>query len=215
MAQHYQAIIFDFDNCLCDSREPGESLFAPAFDAIEKANDGHVPEDRLRAAFDECWYTSFDLVAKKYEFSRAMFDAGFEAFGRLRVERPLQGYPDVALVRQIPLDKYLVTSGFKRLQDSKVQALGAGPWFRKVVVDAVDLPGHRGKQAIFEELIAEGGYEPARVLAVGDNPISELDAGRKLGMRTVQTLRPGVKRGEADFHIRGFDELIALLRRSP
>lgn len=213
MAQHYQAVIFDFDNCLCDSREPGEALFAPAFDAIARANDGHLPQERLRAAFEECWYTSFDLVAKRHGFSRAMFEAGFEAFRRLRVDAPLRGYPDLALLERIGIDKYLVTSGFRQLQDSKIEALGIAAMFRKVVVDAVDVQPHRGKQAVFEELLAESGYEPARVVAVGDNPLSELDAGRRLGMRTVQTLRPGVKRGEADAHVRGLDELLALLER--
>ena len=211
MAQHYQAIVFDLDNCLCDSREPGEELFAPAFAAIEKANAGHVPSERLKAAFEECWYTSFDLVAKRHGFTQRMYEAGFQAFSRLEVTKPLKGYPDLNVLQRLSLDKYLVTSGFRRLQQSKVRALDIGGWFTKVVIDAVDRQPHVGKQRVFEDILAERGYEPSRVLAVGDNPISELEAGRRLGMVTVQTLRPGVKQDEADHHIRSFEELVALV----
>ena len=213
MGQTYQAVILDLDNCICDAREPGGDLFAPAFDAICRANDGQVPEDRLQAAFGECWFTSFDVVARRYGFSKDMYDAGFAVFSRLEGRKPLFGYPDVPVLSGITIDKYLVTTGFRRLQDSKVRALGISPWFRKVVIDAVDLPPHRGKQAIFADLLAEGGYEPARVLAVGDNPVSELAAGKALGMVTVQTLRRGVEKAEADFHIRSFEELAELIRR--
>jgi len=50
------------------------------------------------------------------------------------------------------------------------------------------------------------------MLIVGDNPDSELAAGRKLCIRTVQTLRPDVPRDpEAAHHISTFHELPALL----
>jgi putative hydrolase of the HAD superfamily len=213
MGQPYQAVILDLDNCICDAREPGADLFAPAFDAICSANNGHVPDDRLQAAFGECWFTSFDLVARRYGFTKEMYEAGFAVFSRLEGQKPLHGYADLPVLPGLSIDKYLVTTGFRRLQDSKVRALGIAPWFRKVVIDAVDVPPHRGKQAIFADLLAEGGYEPDRVLAVGDNPLSELAAGKALGMVTVQTLRPRVQEAQADFHIRSFDALAELIRR--
>lgn len=38
------------------------------------------------------------------------------------------------------------------------------------------------------------------VLVVGDNPDSEIEAGNRLGLRTVQVLRPGVPRGNNATH---------------
>ena len=43
-------------------------MFAPAFAAIRAANDGSVPEEKLRAAFAECWRVAFEAVADKYGF---------------------------------------------------------------------------------------------------------------------------------------------------
>lgn len=67
-----KAIIFDLDSCLAAADEVGEQLFAPAFAAIRAANDGSVPEEKLRAAFAECWRGVFHAVTDKYGFTEAM-----------------------------------------------------------------------------------------------------------------------------------------------
>ncbi|MFQ3616473.1 MAG: HAD hydrolase-like protein [Cyanobacteriota bacterium] len=55
---------------------------------------------------------------------------------------------------------------------------------------------------------------PAEVLVVGDNPDSELAAGNRLGICTVQTLRPGVEKSKlATHHIHTLGELKALVNR--
>jgi putative hydrolase of the HAD superfamily len=49
-------------------------------------------------------------------------------------------------------------------------------------------------------------------MVVGDNPDSEIVAGNRLGMKTVQVLRPGVPRGDnATAHINSLNELGELL----
>ncbi len=39
-----------------------------------------VPEERLRAAFAECWRVAFDAVADKYGFTEATRAAGWQVF---------------------------------------------------------------------------------------------------------------------------------------
>jgi len=49
---------------------------------------------------------------------------------------------------------------------------------------------------------------PREVLVVGDNPDSEIAAGNKMGMATIQTLRPGGLASPAATHpIRTLAEL--------
>ena len=70
-----------------------------------------------------------------------------------------------------------------------------------------------GKEAIFRRILREYALQPRDALVIGDNPDSELAAGARIGIRTVQILRPGVERsGAADHHITGLAELSALLR---
>lgn len=200
--------IFDLDNCLCPATAAGPGLFAPAFDAIRRANRGVVDEETLELALRECWYTAFDLVAQLYGFSDEMVAAGRNAFAGIEITGPIEGYADLPLVQHLPLRRFLVTSGFLRLQKSKIERLDLDRCFDEVFIDAIDQPGHPGKQRIFERILEGAQCSPSDVLVIGDNPLSELTAGKNLGMVTVQTLRPGVRKSPiADHHIESFGEL--------
>lgn len=207
------AIVFDLDSCISAADEPGRELFQPAFSAIERTSrESHFDGD-LAGAFADMWRLPFDHVAKKRGFTPAMVEAGWSAFLKIEVATPMRGYGDLDELRALPVQRFLVTSGFRRLQESKIRALGIAPLFQQIVVDAIDEPGAKGKRIIIEGMIRDHGLDPARMLIVGDNADSELAAGRALGIRTVQTLRPGVPRDpNAAHHIGHFRELKALLQ---
>ncbi|PCC71602.1 putative hydrolase of the HAD superfamily [Nannocystis exedens] len=208
------AIIFDLDVCLARADEAGAQLYEPVFDAVRRANDGAVSDDDLERAFAESWRFPFDEVADRHRFTPAMRDAGFREFGRLEVTAPMRGYPDLHLLRTIPARRFLVTSGFRRLQESKVRALGIAGWFERVYIDAIDEPGPHGKEGVFRELLRAHELRADEVFVVGDNPDSEIAAGNRLGLTTVQILRPGVPRGPGAAHyVEGLAELDALVRR--
>jgi FMN phosphatase YigB (HAD superfamily) len=60
--------------------------------------------------------------------------------------------------------------------------------------------------------MAAAGLSSEEVIVVGDNPDSEIEVGNRLGIRTVQILRPEVPRGEnATHHIVTLTELKTLL----
>ena len=207
-----KAVIFDLDNCLAAATEVGEELFEPAFDAIRQANRGDVSDEALARAFADMWRTPFDRVAAQYGFSEAMLAAGWREFVALEVTRPMSGYGDLAVLAELPVQRFLVTSGFRRLQESKIRALNLAPLFTAFFVDAIDEPVRVGKQGFFERILRDYGLAPGEVLVVGDSAESEIAAGNRLGIRTVQTLRPGVPRADnATDHIRSLIELPGLL----
>jgi putative hydrolase of the HAD superfamily len=101
-----------------------------------------------------------------------------------------------------------VTSGFRKLQESKINLLGLNKLLDKIYVDALDAPNRIGKKGLFELIMREENFSADEVLIVGDNSDSEIAAGNQLGMRTVQTLRPGVPRGtNATFYVKDLNEL--------
>lgn len=207
-----KALIFDLDNCLASAREVGEELFAPAFEAIRQANRGTVPEQVLAQAFEDTWRHPLDWVAAKHGFSEAMRAAGWRVFVTLEVKRPMQGYGDLSVLTKLPALRFLVTSGFRRLQESKIKALKLAPLFNGIYVDAIDEPDRPGKQGFFERILKGQDLNSSQVLVVGDNADSEIAVGNRLGMKTVQTLRPGVPRAScATFHIQSLAELKGLL----
>jgi len=185
-------MVFDLDNCLASAKEPGESLFEPAFAAMRAANRGRVAEAQLAAAFADCWYHALDYVARKHHLPDDVFRAGWEAFREIMVRQPMRGYPDLEVLAELPVARFLVTSGFRRLQESKIAALGVRDLFDEVHVDAIDEPGRKGKEHLFRDIAERRGWQPAELLVVGDNADSEIAAGNALGMPTVQILRPGV-----------------------
>lgn len=187
-----RAVIFDLDNCLAPSDEPGRDLLEPVFRAVREANRGQLSKAELAAAFEDCWRYGFDKVAERHGFSREMRDAGWEAFAGLEVRVPLRGYGDLDVLPSLGDRRFLVTSGFRRLQESKVRALGIADAFDEVVIDALDEPGRLGKERVFAALLRRHRLDPMQVLVVGDDPESELTAARALGIRGVQIVRPGI-----------------------
>ena len=203
-----RAIIFDLDSCLSAADEVGRQLYEPVFRAIREANHGTLSNEELDEAFTDAWRIPFDVVAETHGFSPEMRDAGWRELSNLEIRTRMLGYPDLPAIWQLPVLRFLVTSGFRRLQESKVRALGFADRFTAIHIDAIDEPGKKGKQRIFEEILMEHHLSPSEVLVVGDNPNSEIDAGNRLGITTVQILREGVPRGtNAKRYIHTLDEL--------
>lgn len=141
-----EAIIFDLDRCLAEADEHPEIL-DPGFEAIRRANRGTLSEAELERALEECRRHPFHRVARERGFSDAMIEAGRRAFSRTVVRRPMTGYPDLPVLERLPGKKFLVTTGFRRLQESKIDALGVAPLFDGVHIDAIDDGRPRGKGA--------------------------------------------------------------------
>ena len=109
---------------------------------------------------------------------------------------------------------FLVTSGFRRLQESKIRALGFTSVFSAIYIDAVGEANRLGKEGLFQKILRDDELSRSEVLIVGDNPDSEIAAGNRLGIATVQILRPGVERAaNAKHFISGLRELRALIDR--
>ncbi|CAN5675031.1 hypothetical protein BH23GEM7_BH23GEM7_19340 [soil metagenome] len=209
-----RAVIFDLDNCLSPAEAVDRELYEPAFEAIRGANHGAVPDDVLQRALSAMWRHPLDWVAESYGFSPAMLSAGWAAFVEMEAAAPMHGYADLPVLASLPVLRFLVTSGFRRLQESKIQALGVEDLFTRIYIDALDEPGRKGKQALFEEIVRTHGLSADEVLVVGDSSHAEIEAGNRLGLPTVQILRPGVPRGtNATHYIESLGELPDLLGR--
>lgn len=186
-----RAIIFDLDNCLSAADEPGKGLLEPVLDAIRRANRSRLSGEAFAEAFADCWRHPLDFVAEKHGFPEDVLAAGWAVYAQLEVAVPMHGYGDLRTLADLPVLRFLVTSGFRRLQESKIKALGLKRFFTAVYVDAIDEADRKGKQRIFEGILSVYQPRPEEVLVVGDNPDSEIETGNRLGIRTVQVLRPG------------------------
>ncbi len=210
-----RAIIFDLDKCLAPPEEIGRAFFEPPIDAIRGANNGTLSDEAFETAIRDFWHLSYDDIATRHGFSPAMFRAGWKAYRSLRMPGPLRGYGDLDVLAEFRVPLFLVTTGFRDFQESKVDALGIRERFVEVIVDDIDGHVRLGKFRIFGELLDRNRWQPESMLVVGDNPESEIAAGNRLGMPTVQILRPGVSRdASARWHVGDLAELSEMLRTS-
>ena len=209
------AVILDLDNCLAPADEVGRELLEPMFAAIARANQGTVSSEELDAAFAECWRLPLDAVAQRYGFSPEMRAAGWMAGRLIAVTEPMRGYPDLGALSELSVLLFVVTTGFRRLQESKIEALRL-PNLTGAFVDAIDDSQRMGKEGLFREIAERHRLEAESVLVVGDNPESEIAAGNRLGMPTAQILRPGIERGRnATYYIHDLYELRRIVAGVP
>ena len=207
-----KAVIFDLDNCLAPATAVGLDLYEPAFEAVRRANRGALPPSRLQEAFADMWFHPLDWVAQRHGFSSEMRAAAWEVFLALEASRPMQGYADLPVLAELPVQRFLVTSGFRRLQQSKIRALGIERQFTAIFIDAIDEEPRIRKAGHFRHILQHYDLAPTEVLVVGDDASSEIDAGNRLGIATVQTVRPGVAVApSASFAVRSLAELRPLL----
>jgi FMN phosphatase YigB (HAD superfamily) len=188
-----RAAVFDLDHTLFDPRTLPGTLFRELEVRVRAAAAGVVPAAVLEAALEDAWRLPFDRVVAHHRLPEAVTIAWHDAVSAVEVTEPLAPYPDVhSGLEQLMLRRFLLTTGFRRLQESKLRQLGIASLFVAVYVDALDLPGPSGKRALLERLLVEHGLTPPEVVVLGDRADDELSAARALGMVAVQVLRPGV-----------------------
>jgi FMN phosphatase YigB (HAD superfamily) len=188
-----RAAVFDLDHTLFDPRTLPVTLFDSLAARVRAAAAGIVSDAVLDAALADAWRMPFDRVAARHQLPDVATVAWQEAASMVEVTEALTPYPDVrAGLEQLSLLRFLLTTGFRRLQESKLKQLGLAALFVTVYVDALDPPGPEGKRALLQRLIAEHGLTPPEVVVIGDRADDELAAAHTLGMVAVQVLRPGV-----------------------
>jgi putative hydrolase of the HAD superfamily len=209
-----RALIADLDNTLYPARSVPRCTVLPVLEAVRAANRAGslIPEDRLEEALDACWDHSFDQVARLYALPEPLRRAWALAVARIEVTEPLEAYPDVAMLWTLPLRLFLVTTGYRRFQESKIASLALLERFEAIYYDALEESSRAGKEELFRRLLAERQLEPMEVVVLGDSEESEIAAGLRLGLWTIQVLRERVRPAPtAHWRIQSLTELPELL----
>jgi putative hydrolase of the HAD superfamily len=180
-AMKKKAIIFDLDNTIFSVYSIGNTLFAPLFDLMEQDGTQWAHIDAIR---DEVMRRPFQQIAKDYRFSDELTRKSIDILKRLAYNAPIEPFEDYGLVRQLPIDKYLVTTGFRCMQQSKVDGMGLQHDFLEIhIVDPTT--SNQTKKEVFLDIVQRHGYAKEEVLIVGDDLHSEIKAAQELGIDAV------------------------------
>jgi putative hydrolase of the HAD superfamily len=128
-----RALILDLDNTIYPVNSIADKLFKDLFDLID--NDlGEQDKQAANKAKEELTRRPYQQVADEFGFSEELKSKGTELLRNLTYDEPMQAYKEYEDIRSIDIDKYLVTTGFTKLQLSKVKALNIRNDFKNVYV---------------------------------------------------------------------------------
>ncbi len=176
-----KAIILDLDNTIYPVPSIGNDLFASLFSLIEESGE-HTAD--IAAIKNEIMRKPFQLVAAQHQFSGELTKKGIDLLLNLTYEGPIEPFNDYQHMKHLACDKFLVTTGFLKLQQSKIRGMGIEQDFKEIhIVDPAT--SNKTKKDVFAEIIYRNKYQLAEVLVVGDDLHSEIKAAKELGIDTV------------------------------
>ncbi|MBO9200559.1 MULTISPECIES: HAD family hydrolase [Niastella] len=176
-----KAIIFDLDNTIFSVYSIGNALFAPLFELIEQ--DG-TQQQHMNNIRDEVMRRPFQQIANDYQFDEELATKSIKLLKQLVYNAPIEPFEDYALVKQLTIDKFLVTTGFLNMQQSKVDRMGLQNDFKEIhIVDPST--SNKTKKDVFEDIILRHQYAKEVVLVIGDDLNSEIKAAQELGIDAV------------------------------
>jgi FMN phosphatase YigB (HAD superfamily) len=195
-------VIFDLDDTLYDCfgqrvrvchRNAARAMVKAGLHATVEA----VYRERLRAFRQDPMLRHIDAeVCRKFNAGdpEAISHAAREAYfhcpvGELKLFRGT--LPLLRLLHRKGVRVFIVSFGEPNIQHAKAGALGleGNPLVERILY--ADRDKLLTKETAFRQIQMEVAVPPAEILVVGDRPMSEIRAGKELGMRTVR-----IRRGE-------------------
>jgi putative hydrolase of the HAD superfamily len=181
-----RALILDLDNTIYPVSSIADNLFGKLFRILDQyAGSINISDnERVNKIKDEMTRRPFQHIAYEFNLDDELRDKMIDVLKNMTYDLPMQPFEDYEHIRSIPLEKFLVTTGFIKLQMSKIKMLGIEQDFKTIhIVDPEvnDLT----KKDVFAEIMDTHNYSPDELLVIGDDPESEIKAARALGIDTV------------------------------
>jgi len=175
-----RALILDLDNTIYPVSSIADNLFGRLFALID-GESANLDESAVNNAKDELTRKPFQWVADKYHFSPELKTKGVQLLKDMSYDLPMQPFEEYSHLKSAPHQKFLVTTGFPKLQWSKIKQLGIEGDFLEIHVVDPDV-SDKTKKDVFADIIRRYDYKIEEVLVIGDDPDSEIKAAFELGI---------------------------------
>ncbi|WPV01673.1 HAD family hydrolase [Mucilaginibacter sp. cycad4] len=177
-----KAIILDLDNTIYPVSSIADHLFNELFSFLDLHIAGEGIE-HINRAKEDLKRIPYQKVADKYQFGETVRSKGLELLTNIEYNLPMQPFDDYKQIRETNVTKFLVTTGFTKLQWSKVKMLDIEADFEAIHIVDPELSSLT-KKDIFASILEQYNYQPKDVLVIGDDPESEIKAASELGIDT-------------------------------
>ena len=177
-----QNLILDLDNTIYPVKSIGEKLFAPLFNLLQSPEFG-LEFTTITDAKEQIMRIPFQKVAPEFDFPATLTNSAMELLRNLSYDEPMSYFEDYRLIREIGTRKFLLTTGFKKLQESKVRSLQIENDFAEIFIVDLDTSALTKKDVMIH-IMEKYNLLPEGLLVVGDDPESEIKAGNELNIKT-------------------------------
>lgn len=206
---HKKILILDLDNTIYPVSSISSELFKPLFKMIEdhggfKSDFELIKSDIKRKPFQK--------VAEEHQFSDELLNMGLDLLKNAVCTMEMNVFEDYEEVKKHPSEKFLVTTGFTKLQKSKVKQLKIKNDFKEIHIVDPQI-SNKTKKDVFEDIIKRHGLNKEDVLVIGDDPNSEIKAAKELGIDTVVYDKLNFNPHSDDLRITSFKELYDILKQ--
>ena len=174
-------LFIDLDNTIYPVSSIGDALFQPVLELI-----GNEPSliDNMEAIKMDMMRRPFQKVAKDFNFSKSLMQEVLDQLAETVCIGPMQTFDDYDQLRSLSQIKFLITTGFTKMQRSKVHLLQIEDDFKEIhIVDPQQ--SRRTKKDVFLDLMNRYELSKGSILVIGDDPNSELKAASELNLDTV------------------------------
>lgn len=173
-----KALIIDLDNTIYPVSSIGRELFDPLFKLIAASDEykgdlEEIKKDIMRRPFQK--------VANQYHFSAGLLSKGMEMLQEVTCEMDMSPFDDYQFLKDLPIRKFLVTSGFTKMQQSKVRQLNIEQDFEEIHIVDPQLSCNT-KMDAFKDIMERHKFLTSDLLVIGDDPNSEIEAAKELGI---------------------------------
>jgi len=195
-------VVFDLDDTLYDEVEYCKSSFEAVAEFLANLPEAPRLKGRAKRIFDAFW-KQFKAGNRTKTFNTALDELDINCDDRL-IQELIYAYRNHAPKITLPQDsrdvlsqlsgKYtlaLLTDGFLPAQQLKVQALGIEKCFKCIIyTEQLGREFWKPSPAGFEKLITDLNTKPENIVYLADNEKKDFIAPNKLGLLTVQLIRP-------------------------
>ncbi|BBE16681.1 HAD-superfamily hydrolase, subfamily IA, variant1 family protein [Aquipluma nitroreducens] len=176
-----KAIILDLDNTIYPVSSIGDRLFKSLFSLILES--GEYTGDFGQIRF-EIMRRPFQYIADEFSFSESLKANCFKLLANLTYDEKMQPFEGYQTLLTLPCRRFLVTTGYTKMQHSKIRQLGIANDFEAIFVIDPD-QSNLTKRDLFEKILADYNLSIDDVLVVGDDLNSEILHAKALGIETV------------------------------
>jgi len=189
-------------------------IFNDAISVVKRYYDTSELNVKVGEIISELWSKPVDEVFLKYKTPKTIVDEFYNKIADIDFSKlKIKPFDDYEAIQSISIKKILVTTGLRELQTAKIKALGIASDFDSIRIDDPREKPRQYKMDIFKQILTETKKSPKEIWIIGDNPESEIKAGKILGMRTIQRKSKTKESSEyADFEIASFRELKNIIK---